>query len=50
MVVACIVGLLIGGILQVGLGIPIPFGPGLVAAALFCMIMAEPVLGPWLSS
>lgn len=45
--VAAVVGLTVGIALQVGFGRPIPFGPPLVVAALFCLMLAEPLLEPF---
>lgn len=44
-----LLGIVVGVALRVGFGRPMPFGPTLVAAALFSMILAPQILDPFLN-
>lgn len=46
LVLASVLGLVVGIALQVGLGRPVPFGPALVGGALVSMILAPQILDP----
>ena len=44
---AAALGIVLGIVLQAGFGTKVPFGPPLLAGALFCMLYAEPILRPF---
>jgi leader peptidase (prepilin peptidase)/N-methyltransferase len=49
MTLAAVIGIVVGLVMRAGFGQPFPFGPALIAAAIFCVAWAEPIMRPYLT-